>query len=65
MKNKTTYTVRPKNTNQRNTFYNEEDAFRFAEETCLKQKREVAVIMHVGDTSRLIRKVFFKGWLPY
>lgn len=57
MKNKTTYTVRSQALLQKKTFLEEVDAVNFAEKLCENSGQEVAVIVHVGDTSRLIRKM--------
>lgn len=57
MKNKTHYTVRSQALLQKKSFLDEDDATRFAQNLCENSGQEVAVILHVGDTSRLVKKM--------
>jgi hypothetical protein len=57
MKNKTYYTIRSQALLHKKTFYDESDAINFAEKLCENSGQEVAVVLHVGDTSRLIKKM--------
>ncbi len=57
MKNKTFYSVRSQALLNKKTFYEEADAVNFAEKLCENSGQEVAVVLHVGDTSRLIKRM--------
>jgi len=61
MKNPTYFTIRSQGVSQKRSFSTEAEALSEAEALCMKNGREVAVVMHEGDTSRLVKKVFSKG----
>ena len=54
---RTYYTVRSQGGGQKTNFPSEEAAFAAAEELCLKNGLEAVVVLHEGDSSRLVRKV--------
>lgn len=60
MKAHTYYSIRSQGTTHKGNFQTEKEAFESAKQLCINTGKDVSIVYHERDISRLVRKVTIK-----